>query len=165
MRQKQGVLQKEQLLQKISSSLASLTLEELQQIEHVMESLNKTKVEKLHYLGHFLGIEWQPEGSSRMHLGLHNSNTYGAAQGGALYAFADITIGYRIMCDLAESEKVVTLEMKMNYVKPGQGKVLTAKPNILHWGRQTVVGDCSIVDESGDLVAHALGTFFVVRER
>jgi uncharacterized protein (TIGR00369 family) len=153
----------DELLNQIHQDLGTRSLEELEQVQHVLASFDKAKAERLHYLGHFLGIELHPDEDAKMHLGMHNGNTYGVTQGGALYAFADIDIGYRIMSKLSEEEKVFTLEMKMNYVKPGQGNMLIAKTDLLHWGRQTVVAQCRIEDESGDLVAHALGTFFVVR--
>jgi uncharacterized protein (TIGR00369 family) len=86
-----------------------------------------------------------------MHLGLHNKYRYGNAQGGALYTLADVTIAQSIIAQLPEGTNISTLELKMNYFKPGQGKYLRAKGSILHWGRKTVGGECDILDESGQL--------------
>lgn len=53
----------------------------------------------------------------------------------------------------------------MNYFKPGYGKFLQAKGKILHWGRKTVAGECDIHDESGQLIAKAMGTFYIAGKR
>ncbi|MBO8172242.1 MAG: PaaI family thioesterase [Bacillaceae bacterium] len=156
---------REALLKHLHDEMKALSKEELAQIQHVIGSLKKNKEETLHYLGHFLGIDIRPDGDVFMHLGMHNSNTYGNAQGGALYTLADVAIGYRILDGLEAGEKVYTLEMKVNYLKPGQGNRLRARPEIVHQGRKTVVGQCRIEDEQGDLVAQALGTFYIVRSR
>ena len=59
-----------------------------------------------------------------MGLGPHNLNTYGVAQGGALYTLADVSIGFLILSDVSEGQKVLTLEMKMNFIKKGAGAYL-----------------------------------------
>ena len=98
-----------------------------------------------------------------MTLGPHNVNTYGVAQGGSLYTLADVAIGFMILKRLEDDQKVFTLEMKMNFIKKGAGAYLTATPTILRWGKTTVVAECTIEDSEGELVAKALGTFYVAR--
>ncbi len=91
-----------------------------------------------------------------------NTNTFGVTQGGAIYSLADVAIGYRILDQLKEKQKVFTLEMKMNFIKKGKGAKLAAKTELFHWGRQTVVIQCQILDENVEIVAHSLGTFYIV---
>lgn len=158
-------MDKKEKLEQIYKKLQELDVPELEQVEHVINSLELTRAGKLHYLGHFLGIECDFEKEEvKMHLGMYNANTIGVAQGGALYTLADIAIGYQILNKVADKKKVVTLELKINYVKPGEGKELIAKPQVLHWGRRTVVAGCAIEDEQGDLVAQALGTFYLLEK-
>lgn len=97
-----------------------------------------------------------------MILGDFNTNTFGVTQGGAIYSLADVAIGYRILDQLKEKQKVFTLEMKINFIKKGKGAKLAAKTELFHWGRQTVVIQCQILDENGEIVAHSLGTFYIV---
>lgn len=151
------------MIDHISKQLYSFNAKELEHIKHVLLSLKASKKGGLYYFGRFLGIDFQEDGNAKMHLGLHNANTYGVAQGGAIYTLADIAIGYRILTNLPKNEKVYTQEMKINYIKPGKGDILTAQPEIMHRGRNTVIGQCRIEDETGDLVAQSLGTFFIVR--
>ncbi len=157
--------QKKALLDAIYEEMELSSLEDLQLIKHVINALNKSKENDFHFLGHSLGIEWVSENETIMHLGLHNENRYGNAQGGALYTLADVTIAQSIFAQLPEGMNISTLELKMNYFKPGQGKSIHAKGSILHWGRKTVGGECNILDESGQLIAKAMGTFYIAGKR
>jgi uncharacterized protein (TIGR00369 family) len=153
--------EKETLLKnKILEEVNELSVEELSQLEHVLRSIESSREGKLHYFGNFVGIRIISNELIEMDLGIHNANTYGAAQGGAIYTLADIAIGYSILPQLAKGQKVYTLELKMNYVKPGLGDVLRAKPTILHHGNKTVLGICGIYNSDGELVAQAQGTFY-----
>ncbi len=115
----------------------------------------------MHFLGRFLGIEQHADGITEMKLGSQNENTYGVAQGGAIYTLADVAIGFGILKTLAEGEKVFTLELKVNFIEKGQGVSLLATPIILRRGRNTVAAECAVTDEKGTLVAKALGTFYI----
>jgi uncharacterized protein (TIGR00369 family) len=155
--------QQQQLIRQITEQLQALEPSQLKTVEHAIASLKGTGERGLHYFGRFLGIRWGENGEVYMDLGSQNANTYGVAQGGAVYSLADIAIGYLILRDLPPEQQVYTLEMKVNYTKKGQGPWLQAKPQILHKGNYTVVADCRIEDEQGDLVAHAVGTFFLAK--
>lgn len=147
----------------ILKELEDLSSEELNQISHVIRALKGSKKE-LHYTGRLLGIEFEDNGEMSMKLGMQNANTYDVAQGGALYTLADVSIGYYIMTKIPENLQVYTLELKMNYIRPGKGKKLFAKPSIVHLGKSTVVSECKIIDEQDKLVAIALGTFFLKKD-
>lgn len=115
----------------------------------------------MHLLGRFLGMVQKQDGTTEMALGFQNENTYGVAQGGSIYTLADVAIGFSILQNLTEGEKVFTLELKVNFIEKGQGSHLIATPLILRQGRTTVVSECTIHDDSGKLVAKALGTFYI----
>ncbi|MEW9673756.1 PaaI family thioesterase [Ammoniphilus sp. 3BR4] len=157
-------LTKEQWIEQIKDKLYLLNGPQLETLNQAINSLQIASNERFHNLGRIMGIEWNEQGEFQMHLGAFNANTYGVAQGGALYTLADVAIGYMILEQLRESQKVFTLEMKMNFIKKGKGDKLTAKPKVLHWGRKTVVAQCEVYDEMRNLVAQSMGTFFVVDE-
>jgi uncharacterized protein (TIGR00369 family) len=148
----------------VISQLQKLTMEQLEQVHKGIEATISSSEGGLHAFGRFLGIEWGENEQVSMLLGVHNANTYGVAQGGALYSLADIAIGYYILKRLPPEEQVFTLEMKMNFIKKGIGNRLYAVPRILHWGRTTVVADCEIIDEEQNMVAMSLGTFYLVKK-
>jgi len=149
----------------ILEELKLLTTEEIEQIGHVIRAMRKTKEEGMHYTGRLFGLDFDSNGDMFMDLGMQNANTYGVAQGGAVYTLADVAIGYNIMTKIPEDTEVYTLELKMNYVKPGKGKRLYAKPLISHLGYRTVVCECKVLDDHDELVAIALGTFYLKRPK
>lgn len=140
--------------------IEKLSSDQRDQVFHVIKALKGSKSE-LHYTGRLLGIGFEENGEMSMELGMQNANTYDVAQGGALYTLADVAIGFHIMTMIPEDTQVFTLELKMNYVRPGKGKKLYARPSIIHLGKSTVVSECKVIDEKDETVAIALGTFFL----
>ncbi|GMA60362.1 PaaI family thioesterase [Alicyclobacillus fastidiosus] len=156
----------EDAVRDIVDTLSTFSEEQLREVQRIVQVLSSGEcVNRLHYFARFLGIHWNEGGQCTMTLGTYNENTYKVAQGGALYTFADVAIGFEILKKLRDQEKVFTVEMKMNFLKQGTGKSLSASVDFLHWGRTTVVAQCSIIDTQLKTVAHAVGTFIVVRER
>lgn len=161
--------EKSEILKTIETNLQSLSSMELHQISYLLSlyqvsSKNEpTKEIPMHFLGRFLGITQNSNGTTKMELGIQNENTYGVAQGGAIYTLCDVAIGFNILKNVKENEKVFTLELKVNFIKKGHGSFLLASPTILYQGRSTVAAECEITDENGELVAKGLGTFYIAR--
>ncbi|MGO1060759.1 PaaI family thioesterase [Planococcus sp. FY231025] len=157
----------EEKLEVIQQQLAKLNEKELGEVAHLLSLYGESSrtlhpdALPMHFLGRFLGITQHADGTAEMELGLQNENTYGVAQGGAIYTLADVAIGFKILKNLTEEEKVFTLELKVNFIEKGQGSRLVAMPVILRQGRSTVVCECTVVDDKGTLVAKALGTFYI----
>lgn len=151
--------------------LKTFNSSELKQATYLLSLLQKSQDDSIdnavpmHFLGRFLGIEQHDDGTTEMTLGFQNENTYGVAQGGSIYTLADVAIGFSILQNLTKEEKVFTLELKVNFIEKGQGSRLIATPCILRQGRTTVVSECAIHDDSGKLVAKALGTFYISRTK
>ncbi|MFD1037446.1 PaaI family thioesterase [Virgibacillus byunsanensis] len=155
---------KQKAIDAITNKLSTLRGDELEHIRHVLDTIVEARNDSMHYLGKFLGIS-EVDNGFMMELGKQNENTYGVAQGGAIYTLADVAIGFSILNQLQGEEKVFTQELKVNFIKKGEGEFLYAKPSVLHFGKRTVVADCSIKDVNGQLIAQALGTFHVTRAR
>lgn len=89
-----------------------------------------------------------------------HTNLYNVAHGGALASLADTSMG--IAC-ATTGNKVVTLDMNMNFIKGAKPqKALKSRGTVLHSGRSTMVVEADVIDEIGDLVLKARGTFFVI---
>ncbi|MCM3716405.1 PaaI family thioesterase [Halalkalibacter oceani] len=159
------------MLDKLMNDLEGLSAEQVKEIERVVQlyklpfEAKDDKRARLHYFARFLGIDWGDDGELVMELGQFNENTYGVAQGGALYTLADISIGMNIVNELKKDQEVYTLEMKMNFIKKGVGSKVYAKTKFLHRGQTTVVAECQITDDNESLVAHSLGTFYIVNKK
>lgn len=158
----------QRIRQGIERNLEDLSYEEMVEVDYFLSSYKKSPTSgqhghvPMHFFGRFLGLTQLANDKIAMKLGLQNENTYGVAQGGSLYTLADVAIGFMILNKLSESQKVFTLEMKVNFIKKGEGSQLIASPSIIRWGERTVVSECTIEDAEGDVVAKALGTFYVV---
>ena len=154
-------------LDELQKGLAALKKKELDEVAYVLSLYGESSqahhpnTVPMHFLGRFLGIEQHADGTAEMKLGAQNENTYGVAQGGAIYTLADVAIGFSILKTLSEGEKVFTLELKVNFIEKGQGDRLLAVPVILRRGRSTVAVECTVTDDKGTLVAKALGTFYI----
>jgi len=152
---------------KLQKQLESFNPIELEQAAYLLSLLQEPQADPtgnavpMHFLGRFLGMVQNQDGTTEMALGFQNENTYGVAQGGSIYTLADVAIGFSILQNLTENEKVFTLELKVNFIEKGQGTRLIATPLILRQGRTTVVSECAIHDDTGKLVAKALGTFYI----
>ena len=55
--------------------------------------------------------------------------------------------------------ELATLEMKINYLEPVPGGKIKAEAKVLRAGRNFIVTECEIYNESGTMAAKALMTF------
>lgn len=159
--------EKKVTVESLQKQMETLNEQELEQTAYLLTLLQEPPAHStgnavpMHFLGRFLGMVQNQDGTTEMALGFQNENTYGVAQGGSIYTLADVAIGFSILQNLSEGEKIFTLELKVNFIEKGQGSRLIATPLILRQGRTTVVSECAIHDDSGKLVAKALGTFYI----
>ena len=89
------------------------------------------------------------------------TNASGRLHGGVIFSAADSAIGVALLGLLKPGERLATLEMKINYLKPVFAEDITAEARIVHRGQQTAVGDVDVRDASGSQVAKALSTYAI----
>ncbi|HEY8530818.1 MAG TPA: PaaI family thioesterase, partial [Limnochorda sp.] len=89
-------------------------------------------------------------------------NPMGILHGGVTAVCLDSAMGWSI----AErtGRQVVTVQLNVNYVKPGRGRYLVVRARPTHTGRFTAVAEGRVEDEKGDLIALGTGTFFFTGE-
>ncbi len=90
-------------------------------------------------------------------------NPLGVVHGGILATLIDSTMGSMINRSLPPDRYAVTTELKVNYIRPGKGEKLRSEATILHRGQTLVVCQGSVYDERDKLLAHATGTFMVLK--
>jgi uncharacterized protein (TIGR00369 family) len=103
------------------------------------------------------------EGSAEVALELVPSlrNRGGVLHGGALFSLVDITMGLACSTSRGFDRQSVTLECKINYLRPVSEGEVTCKATVLHAGRRTLVVEAE-VSQAGKMVAKAQGTFAVL---
>ena len=90
------------------------------------------------------------------------TNSWSVAHGGVTMTLLDVVMAHAARSPNqpghAESPGVVTIEMKTSFLRAGLGR-LTAHGRLLHRSASLAFTEGSVLDEKGELVAHATGTF------
>ena len=84
---------------------------------------------------------------------------HGVVHGGILAALADTTAAIAAYTAVPRGVELATLELKINYLEPVPGGRVKAEARVLRAGRNFIVTECEIFNESGSLAAKALLTF------
>ncbi|MEH7587868.1 PaaI family thioesterase [Priestia megaterium] len=86
---------------------------------------------------------------------------FGGLHGGVIATLIDAAVGSAVRSSLSEEENASTVELKVNYTRPGIGKYLVAKSTLSHRGKTLAVGEVKIEDSSGKLVALGSATYMI----
>ena len=84
---------------------------------------------------------------------------HGVVHGGIIAALADTTAAIAAYTVVPRGVELATLELKINYMEPIPGGRVKAVARVLRSGRNFIVTECEIFNESGSLAAKALMTF------
>jgi uncharacterized protein (TIGR00369 family) len=95
--------------------------------------------------------------------GLLNSN--GVVHGGVVFSAADAAIAVALLSLLKGGERIATIEMKINFVRAVEEEDVMAEARILHRGSRTAVGEATVCDSAGKLVAKGLATYSITPPR
>lgn len=90
-------------------------------------------------------------------------NPMGTLHGGILCDLADGALGIAFASTLEEGESFTTLELKINFLRPVWKSKLRAVGKLLKRGQTVGLAACDIIDEQGQLIAHATSTCMVLR--
>lgn len=106
------------------------------------------------------------EGGAEVRLEVTQSvlNGLGLVHGGVICSLVDHAIGAAAVFALGHGGRAVTAELKINFLVPAERGVLVARGRLLREGQRLLVGEAEVIDQSGRLIAKALGTWAVVRK-
>lgn len=96
-----------------------------------------------------------------LHVKPYHLQHLGFVHGGVISTLLDNTGWYAAVSNLDEGYTSVTMEIKINYLKPASGKHLIASASVRRQGRTTSFVTIELHDE-GQLVAYATGTHVVL---
>jgi uncharacterized protein (TIGR00369 family) len=92
-----------------------------------------------------------------------HSNAGGTIHGGVIATLVDVAMGSALRSLSREGELPVTIEMKINYLEPGQPGVLVAQADVRKRGRRFTVVQAEVLQEyDGEVLAEAMGTYTTV---
>ena len=95
----------------------------------------------------------------RMDVRPRHKQIHGVVHGGILAALADTTAAIAAYTVVPRGVELATLELKINYLEPVHRGTIKADAHVLRGGRNFIVTECEIFNESGSLAAKALLTF------
>ncbi len=86
---------------------------------------------------------------------------------GVIATMADHTAGYAAFSLVPKDYRILTIEFKINFLRPAYGHALICRSKILREGGQILVGESEVFDRRGDgeeLVAKAIVTLRSVHQ-
>lgn len=102
---------------------------------------------------------------SRVEIKDHHRQQDGFTHAGVMATMADQTAGYAGFTTVAEIFQILTIEFKINFLKPAFGKALECHSSVIRRGKQIIIAESEIIDIRDDEkvpVAKAMVTLMVV---
>jgi uncharacterized protein (TIGR00369 family) len=91
-------------------------------------------------------------------------NPMGTLHGGIYCDLADAAMGYAYAATLGEGETFTTIELKINFLRAVRKAILTAEARVVKAGSTLGYVECSVTDQTGQLVARAASTCMKLRQ-
>ena len=117
----------------------------------------------LEHTGAELKFAEEGEAELELHVRPYHLQHLGFIHGGVISTLMDNTGWYAAVSNLDDGCTAVTMEIKINYLKPASGKHLLATAKVKRQGRKTSFVIIELHDE-GKLVAFATGTYAILEE-
>ncbi|MBF0257682.1 MAG: PaaI family thioesterase [Desulfamplus sp.] len=93
---------------------------------------------------------------SRVEINENHRQQDGFTHAGVMATMADQTAGYAAFTTVAQTFQILTIEFKINFLKPAFGKALECFSKVIRRGRQIIIAESEIMDiRDGEEVAVA----------
>ncbi|MBW1729832.1 MAG: PaaI family thioesterase [Deltaproteobacteria bacterium] len=102
---------------------------------------------------------------SKVNIGQQHCQQDGFIHAGVMATMADHTAGYAAFTTVEEGFQILTIEFKINFLRPAFGEQLICEARVIREGGQIIVAESEVVDFSGSRarpVAKALVTLMAV---
>jgi len=102
---------------------------------------------------------------TRLKLRAEHRQQDGFVHAGVMATMADHTAGYAAFTTVSENHRILTIEFKINYLKPATGESIVCRSRVINDGQTVIVAESEIftVTEGKEKqVAKALVTLFAV---
>jgi len=86
----------------------------------------------------------------------------GLLHGGVVASLADVSCGYAALTTMPDDSEVLTVEFKINLIRPANTSKIIATGQVIKSGRMLVISESSVTDESGEtVIAKMMATMIV----
>ena len=161
-------MEKEYLHQLLEECIELAEESDLKVLTSLLEGSKAKLSGKGSYIGRLLQMKRKHE-KDRYEITLPLSalvqNNLGIVHGGITATVLDAAMGSLAYTALPEGYAAVTSQLNIHYLAPGTGADLRCVATFIHQGKQTLVVEGQIFREDGKKIAHATGTFFVVKHK
>lgn len=108
-------------------------------------------------------LQW---GGCRLEVAIQGKHLqpFGQVHGGVYASLVDATAFWAVYPQLDEGLGMTTVELKLNYLKPASEGILIARGKCLRAGKTICLGEASVEDDQGLLLAHGTSTMMVLRD-
>lgn len=89
-------------------------------------------------------------------------NPHGIVHGAVIYALADTGMGGALTSVLEDGKICSTIEIKINYFRPGTSGRLRCTTRLINRAKKTAALESDVHDENDRLLARATGTFMIL---
>jgi uncharacterized protein (TIGR00369 family) len=100
---------------------------------------------------------------TEMEAGPRHANPMGTLHGGIVCDLADAAMGTAMATTLEDDESFTTIDLGAKFLKPVRSARLRATADVVKRTRTLGLVECSVVDETGSLVARLDSTCLVLR--
>ena len=95
-------------------------------------------------------------------LGEKHLQPFGNVHGGAIASVVDAAAFWAVFPQVERGKGLTTIEMKLNYLAPVQEGRLEARGRSIKLGRTLALGETSVTNGEGTLVAHGTATMMII---
>jgi uncharacterized protein (TIGR00369 family) len=125
--------------------------------------------QKVNFLLEFLGIEIDYLSEEKAVLALplrkHFLQGAGVVGGGILATLADEAMGHVVAANLNNDQTAATVEMNVRYLESVVSGTIRAQASVIKKGRSIIFLESDIVNEAGEVVAKASGSFLIMNRK
>ncbi|MBA7529434.1 hypothetical protein ES705_21632 [subsurface metagenome] len=104
---------------------------------------------------------------SRVRIEEHHRQQDGFIHAGVMATMADHTAGYSAFTIVDENFQILTIEFKINFLRPAFGDALVCRSKVIREGSQIIISESEVFDirdEEETLVAKAMVTLMAVNK-
>ncbi|MEW9669117.1 PaaI family thioesterase [Ammoniphilus sp. 3BR4] len=159
-----GLAEKKCDRSKMVEAIQNMSDREYAMVAKAIGAVEAMRENKYPFMGNFLQLKLiEPENSEHFSCSMPITrdilNPYRIVYGGITALLADMAMGWMLEELIDPKDKVVTLDMNVNYHNPGRGKELIAHCRLSHRAQNIMQATCRIVNDRGEVIVTATGTF------
>ncbi|WP_368488013.1 PaaI family thioesterase [Clostridium sp. BJN0013] len=90
----------------------------------------------------------------------------GLLHGGVVTSLADVACGYAALTTMPVDSEVLTVEFKINLIRPASSNKIVATGQVVKTGKTLVIAEAVVTDENGEnIIAKMLATMITTQTR